>query len=68
MKLRDFKRRIDAYVDSLQEHQDPNVVVAISGSGIGGTPCVNIRSISMGFDWDSGKIIVYTEGKLLKRE
>lgn len=68
MKLRDFKIIIDSYVKSLQTHQNPNVVVEIKGSRIGGTPCVNVKSAGLGIDWDSGKFIISTEEKLFKKE
>lgn len=66
MKLRKLKKIVDIYVENLQDYQDPNVVVAVKGSGVGGTPCVDVKSAHVGFDWDSGKFIIHTEGRLLK--
>ena len=31
---------------------------------IGSTPAVNVKYISLGFDWDSGRIILWPEEKL----
>ena len=60
MKLRELKRIVDFHVNNLQDHQDPNVCIEVKGSGAGGTPTVNVKHASLGFDWDSGKFILRT--------
>jgi hypothetical protein len=44
---------------------DWKVVIPVRRIGsIGGTPCVNIESVSAGFDWDSGKVFLSTKESL----
>lgn len=44
---------------------DWKVVIPVRRIGsIGGTPCVNIESVSTGFDWDAGKIFLNTKEEL----
>lgn len=51
-----------------QRHQDPTeirVCIPIQNvTAIGGTPCVDIKSIRDGFDWDMGKLMLYPEKEL----
>lgn len=45
--------------------EDVQVVIASHKVGlIGGTPNTNIKSINLGFDWDTGKLIIYPEQTL----
>lgn len=45
--------------------EDIQVVIASHKVGlIGGTPSTNIKYISLGFDWDKGKLIIYPEQTL----
>lgn len=45
--------------------EDVQVVIATHKVGlIGGTPNTNIKCINLGFDWDSGKLIIYPEQTL----
>ena len=51
-----------------QRHQDPTdlrVCIPIQTvTAIGGTPCVDIKFIRDGFDWDRGKLMLYPEKDL----
>lgn len=51
-----------------QTHTDPTsieIVIPIkSVRSIGGTPCVDIKSIVKGFDWDNNKLMLYPEKDL----
>ena len=44
-------------------HRNPeevNVCIPIKTvNAIGGTPCVDVKSILIGFDWDSNKLMIY---------
>lgn len=40
---------------------DGEIVVVLKQGGVGGTPCTTITTISQGFDWDNGKILLGTE-------
>jgi hypothetical protein len=65
MKFSQLKQFVDLY-DLRSYHEDPEVVVKIKlpYSTVGGMPTVKIRSAHMGFDWDAGKLIFYTEEEL----
>ena len=68
MKLSEFRRRIDALADAQTLHSDPEVTVRVYRNGVGGTPTSPIISVSPGFDWDSGKVIITTEDVLFCRK
>lgn len=65
MKLTDLKQIVDRYL-SLQPRDDSNVFVSIKlpYSTVGGQPTVGVKSAQLGFDWDAGKFILYTEEDL----
>lgn len=70
MNLQILKKTIDWASDSLQYHsnqtaQDIQVGIVVKTAGsAGATPTVNIKSISLGFDWDNGKLLVFPEKDL----
>jgi len=67
MKLSELKQHIDFLIEHGYKHDDPEIRVIISTSGsIGGTPTVGIKSITSGFDWDSGKIMISTLDPIMK--
>lgn len=49
-----------------ERHEDPEIVVKVKlpYSTVGGQPTVPVKSMHMGFDWDSGKFIIYPEEEL----
>lgn len=65
MKLTELKQIVDRYL-SLQPREDSNIVVSIKlpYSSVGGQPTVGVKSAQLGFDWDWGKLIFYTEEDL----
>jgi len=65
MKFSELKQVVDLY-DRPGHHEDPEVVVKIKlpYSTVGAMPTIKIRSAHMGFDWDAGKLIFYTEEEL----
>jgi len=65
MKFSELKQFVDLY-DNRVYREDPEVVVKIKlpYSTVGAMPTVKIRSAHMGFDWDAGKLIFYTEEEL----
>ncbi len=66
MKLTELKQIIDRYVSLQRPHEDHNVAVAIKlpYSTVAGQPTVIVKSAQLGFDWDAGKLIFYTEEDL----
>lgn len=44
---------------------DTQVVIQTYSPGrIGGSPCVNIKNVNVGFDWDQGKVFLTPETPL----
>lgn len=50
-------------LNNMPEHYDNNTVcVEVFRKGaVGGTPCVGIRSVHNGFDWNNHKCIIHTD-------
>jgi hypothetical protein len=60
LTIRELKRRIDLLVEGLADYNDPRITVKVSGEGtVGATPTVDVVTLSAGFDWDTGKIILH---------
>lgn len=53
-------------LNNMDEHYDNSVVcVRVTKRGsMGSTPSTKVKSIVNGFDWDSGKCIIYTESDI----
>ena len=65
MKLSELHRIVNLHHrDELRE--DPEVVINIKlpYSTVGSSPTVKVKSMHMGFDWDSGKFIITPEEDL----
>jgi len=43
---------------------DDEVVIVIKEPSMGATPSTNITGTFHGFDWDAGKVLIYTEDNL----
>lgn len=65
MKLSELHRLANLYHHE-GHYEDPEVVIKIKlpYSTVGGQPTVKVKSMHMGFDWDSGKFIIYPEEDL----
>jgi hypothetical protein len=60
MKLSELHRIVNLHHrDELRLREDPEVVITIKlpYSTVGASPTVKVKSMHMGFDWDSGKFI-----------
>ena len=42
----------------------PVVVKTYDGGYLGASPCSEVESVGLGFDWDAGKLILITKDKL----
>lgn len=42
----------------------PVVVVTYDGGYMGASPCSEVESVGLGFDWDAGKLMIFTKDKL----
>ena len=42
----------------------PVVVVTHDSGYMGASPCTDVESIGLGFDWNAGKVLIYTKDNL----
>ncbi len=65
MKFSELKRLVDLYHRD-GHYEDPEVVIQVKlpYSTVGAQPTVKVKSVQMGFDWDSGKFIIAPEESL----
>lgn len=59
MKVKELRERLNAVPES-QDDEEVVVIVKRPGS-MGPTPSVRVRGASSGFDWNSGKFMLWTE-------
>lgn len=66
MKLSELKKYIDRQFEYMRAGDDPEVVIQIKlpYSTVGGSPFAKVKSVQMGFDWDSGKFFIMPEEEL----
>jgi len=70
MNLKELKEQVDFLYENQLRRNYPtpegvNVVVVVKTAGtVGGTPCVNIKNMQFGFDWDKGKLMIFPEKDL----
>jgi hypothetical protein len=71
MNLEELKRAVDFAYDratgyaSRDNPENYTVVIPVYRVGsVGGTPSVVVKSLSVGFDWDRGKIFINPESRL----
>lgn len=70
MNLKELKEQVDWLYENQLQHIYPapdgvnvSIVVKTAGSA-GGTPCVGVKSMQSGFDWDNGKLMIFPEKDL----
>lgn len=67
MKLSELKNIIDKSLAFNKNSGDCDVVVRIhKPNSVGGTPSVDVRNVSLGFDWDVGKFLITPDIVLVK--
>lgn len=68
MKASELRNQLDTYLGNiLNFRKDLEVCVVVKSSGaVGGTPVVNVKSVGVGFDWDHGKFMIYTEEDVMR--
>lgn len=66
MKFSELKKYIDRQSEIMRDYEDPEVVIQIKlpYSTVGGSPFAKVKSVQMGFDWDSGKFFIDPEEEL----
>ena len=67
MTLKELKRRVDFAMQNEQNHVS---IVCIPNNlgGMGGTSVTNVTGTGVGFDWDSGKFMIFTEVKMTEKK
>lgn len=65
MKFSELHRLVNLYHRD-DRHEDPEIVIQIKlpYSTVGGSPFVKVKTVQMGFDWDSGKFFIVPEEDL----
>lgn len=59
MNLQELKEIIDFEIENLRDYENPQniqVLITINDRSIGGRASSAIRSVNMGFDWESGQL------------
>jgi hypothetical protein len=66
MKLRELKALVDRAVETSQDYEDHEVVIAVKlpYATVGAIPMVAVKSVNKGFDWENGKFILTPEENL----
>ena len=61
MKFSKFSELVNRILSSNHSHRrDMDVTIVVHSPGrIGSTPSVEVQSIHAGFDWDSGKVLIF---------
>lgn len=63
----DFKQALQVMQHHVveDERRPMKMVVVVNDPGrIGGTPCVDVETVAAGFDWDSGKMMIFPSKSL----
>lgn len=69
MTLLELKKIVDATLENYQgqgENMDVVVTIRKRQNSFGGTPSVKIEQACPGFDWNSGKFMLFTEEEITK--
>ena len=66
MKLRELKALVDRAVETSQDYEDHEVMIAVKlpFTTVGAIPMVPVKSVGKGFDWENGKFIIRAEEEL----
>lgn len=64
MKVRDFKNLLEKYGD---RYLDNELVVLTEDPSIGPSGSVSVKGIAPGFDWNTGKMMIVTEPRVIKK-
>ena len=61
MKVEEVIEQLGAVI-ARQPNREWKLVVKVFNPGtVGGTPCVAVRCLGVGFDWDNGKVMIETD-------
>lgn len=67
MKLTEFKEHIDWICETYPQEADREltVVVVTRDPSIGGSACTEVKAVHKGFDWENGRVNIYTEKEVV---
>jgi hypothetical protein len=61
MKLEEVIEQLSGVI-SRQPNREWKLFVKVFNPGtVGGTPCVSVKHLNVGFDWDNGKVMIETD-------
>jgi hypothetical protein len=66
MKFSELVKIVNLHKNHNNTDYDIRIVVKMPFDTIGGTPSVPVKSAYFGFDWDSGKFLIYPEENLME--
>lgn len=55
--LRRLKEVVDLTLQDKPDYYNPDIAIVVSERGFPSTPCVKVKGVSMGFDWDNNFMI-----------
>jgi hypothetical protein len=61
MKLNELLAKLTEVRRITPSYDDPDIVVVVAERTFPSTPSVAVKGIHQGFDWDNGKLLIYTE-------
>jgi hypothetical protein len=61
-------KQLKEYLELVGVPDDYEVKIVVSGRTLPGTPTIPVDKIVKGFDWDSGKLLLFPSDKLVKVE
>jgi len=67
MTLGELKEWLDEYLRVQPRNSETTLVIDIARPSMGPTDSIPVDHISLGFDWNSGKAIIYAKERLVKK-
>ena len=67
MNINELKDKVELHHPYIDKKNPSEVVIELSTPGVGATPCVGIKNIYAGFDWDHGKLLIVPQEPLVKK-
>lgn len=52
---------------SWERNKDSTVVVRVNNPSIGPLACSVVESVGFGFDWDTGKFLIFCQDRIIKQ-
>ena len=68
MKVKDLYERMKMAMESGHAEDEVVLPVVLKEATFGPSPCVKIKDMAFGFDWDNKKVFLYPEKKVTPHE